>query len=441
MKGATFFIIILLILTSVIPFLSQNTRADDTTKIDIFDDESPVHFGKALFWQLDDIRVTESGFGYEQWESVVYNLTEYDVPCGIGFIPGANETISPAKPQNLTYSEENKQKILNFTEGKSARTFLHGWNHTTYNYDDDEGIWNVGSYEEQREMMNYANWTFRNNFGYNNTAWLGPAWSGNENTSMILEEDDMILIGGIYPDNLTEGVKEFYDWKWLDGHFFERNAGLDDEPMRTDIEYMKENFTEMMEGLEYDEPLISFGAVHPNEYNETELDRFARFTEWIYNESGYADDFIDVSDVGAYRYRYNAEHSELYKYDDDEKYILDMTDLKEQKMEILWNKSGDWEVKNAAGEHIADLSVNSPADSFYISEGMELIIELIDDDDDSTADDDTSGGSTGSTEVDDEEGFGILDLGLVALFLMVLFSSIYFVSSNRGRGGNRNRRN
>ena len=120
---------------------------------------------RVIIWRFDDISIDSSNTLINRFVSMTEDVIMYGGYVGWGFIPGNNETITYASPQNLTYTQENIDQFNALTQDEEVFLWLHDWNHSWWTGEHGPSVW-TKSIEEQREALNYTIWTFYNNFGY-----------------------------------------------------------------------------------------------------------------------------------------------------------------------------------------------------------------------------------------------------------------------------------
>ncbi len=317
---------------------------------------------KHIMWHMDDLRITTSGDRLELWRSKVENVTKHGGKVALGFIPGRNETIRTPEPMNLTYSEENIEKITILVKDENAYLIGHCWNHTAHN---TEWIpWRGKEESWQRHVMNHTVWTFRNNFGYDFPAWYGYGNSADYNTTIALADHGIIQISG------TKNRANHYNI-YVNSPEWHKTVYV--EPSRhKSLESMKEAFVELYESpvpllSHASHPLYIASAFPDIEDWETRLKMWANYTEWIYKNF----EFEDFNYTEAYKYRHDMDSIRILK-EGEEQFIIDYS-LAYMGREFTWSDQGMWDVYDEDGALLTRLhseptaTINMDPGVYYIA--------------------------------------------------------------------------
>jgi len=339
---------------------ANNVLAEE---INPFSEHSPIKETfdkKIIIWNYDDIRITDpySSRG-ANFISITEDVTKYGGYVGWGFIPGVNETRSYPSPQNLTYKQENVDRMNVLTSDERIFMFYHDWDHNWYR-EGYESPW-LQNLSFQRQAMNHVVWTFYNNFGYNLSSFLGGGLMTNYNTTVVLAERDILLLyGNIDVTEVAEGCRYLQvqgDSLVVGAEYLEATYGIDS---------WKENFTRLNEKY----PVIRIGT-HPFEFNETTLAEWAEFTEWVYTNH----DLVNMNYTDAYNYKHDLESIQLDKHN-NAIYTLSFKDAF-NPLEITWSEPGDWIVEYAHNQtKYGNLNVSSVSESIILEPGSEYTIRL-----------------------------------------------------------------
>jgi len=294
--------------------------------IDLSSEKSPIketYEKRIIIWNFDDLLITHKGVYYNAWKYNIENITKYGGYVGLGFIAGTNETLFHARPQNLTYTQEDIARINQLVSDKNVFFFYHDWNHSWYE-NPNGSIW-TKSLSEQRESLNYTIWTIYNNFGYNWTTFLGGGLNSNYNTTIILSERNILLLAMGHDSKIAQGCKYIYE-----PH--DKIASIKYMNPTDSIAQWEENFTKMYNNFS----ILDIGS-HPNDFvgKINKQKDWANFTEWIYSNHN----LINMNYTDAYMYKHDLESIHLDKYNDTN-YLLNCIDTF-NPMNITWGLQGD----------------------------------------------------------------------------------------------------
>jgi hypothetical protein len=263
----------ILIFNLLLSFFTNNPILNDNVKA------GPIlpHISRVLIWNFDDYNIqAENSSSIYRFKSMIENVTAHGGYIGISY----TSTFSHISPQNITYTTSEKNNFNSLIGYNRSFAFYHGFNHSVVS----------GSYAEQKVFFNYCISDFYNNFGYNLNTWLSPGATGNNNTSVLCVEKNLIVIWAG-----SSWVDYDPDLKYLDipgtstTHVqLEKRIGFEwpNDLKFKSLKEMKSSFNKV-----YNNSLYVHISSHPYRVgspfqgNETQnLKNFSDFVDWIYSE-------------------------------------------------------------------------------------------------------------------------------------------------------------
>jgi len=367
-------------------------------KIDPSSEDSPIKktfTKKIIVWRFDDMSMRSQDTKIYKFLSMTENITKYGGYVGWGFIVGMNETIRYSSPKNLTYQQQNIDKLKALTSDEKVFLWLHCWNHSWYTGTDGPSVW-IKSIEQQRDALNYTIWTFQNNFGYYPPIFSAGGSQGNINTTIVLAERDMLLL---YGGPNYEPPDKKLRYLTLPSDKGSVLFQLDYQAKKNITDDMKATFSE-----KYNKYPILQIMLHPGEWNESTLPKFAEFTEWVYTTHN----VLNMNFTDAYNYKHDVESIQLDKHN-NASYTISLKDAL-NPLEITWSKQGDWIVGFSHNQTIyGNLNVSSTPESFTLQPGSEFTIRLV-----------SSVISSNDDSTDNTPGFEVI-ITFCALILFLFF--------------------
>lgn len=293
-------ILLIALIVIIVGFLSGCTK-QPTIENQLDDNEEPIwtrplapswssepidFLPRYIIWNFDDIRINDNDSLLAKWSRMTKIVTDYDGYVLWGFIPGRNDTYAYPPPLNLTYDPVQVTKFIENTSHPNVELVYHDWNHSFIM----NPPWTYRSLDYQRNVMNHIIWTVRNNFGYDFNTFFGGGADASRNTTILLAERDIILYyageeltneGGSAAGckYLYYGLEEGQAYSPYSDYLQVYQAGSDYTETYPNLDALKKWFTSV-----YKNNSIIRMTVHPVRYNESDIENFTLFVDWIYAE-------------------------------------------------------------------------------------------------------------------------------------------------------------